>query len=484
MAELKAGGQKMKTPSWQAMTGRKTLHGRRDGKKQLGLLELIMMGLGGAIGSGIFVASGIPIHLAGPGVALVFLAGGLITALVTMMLAEMGVADPERGSFSAYADKYLGRPAGFVSGWMYWTSGILTMATEMVAAALLARFWLPHWPVWLFSLIFATLVTGLNLLDVRSLSRVEEWLAFVKAGMLALFIIAGAAVLLGFWPGHPSPGLSNYFGHGGFFPTGPHGPLASLLLVMFAYAGVQVIGLAMADTNNPEQTVPRSIPVINTVLPVLYVGAMLVLTGLTDWSAVKTDGIPFIPVIQSLGIPGAAGLINAVILSAVISAMNSNMYGVPRMLNSLSQRRDAPAFLGRPDRRGVPVYAVLVSAVFLLLIAGLAYLLPEQIFVYVASAGGVTSLFNWVITGFTHLRFRSHPQRQKDARRLRYAGFPYTTWTAIVLLLVVLGTAALSRGQLAGLISGLVLLVLYVAAFYLLRHFSPLNDPHAVRRRD
>jgi len=484
MAELKSGGHKIKAPPWQTMTGRKTLRGRRDGRRQLGLAELIMMGLGGAIGSGIFVAVGIPVRLAGPGVAVMFLIGGVITALVTMMLAEMGVAEPARGSFSAYAEKYLGRFAGFLSGWIYWTSGILTLATEMVAAALLARFWLPHWPVWLLSLIFAALVTGLNLLDVRALSRVEEWLALIKAGVLGLFIIVGAIVLLGLWPGHPSPGLSNYIDHGGFFPTGPRGLLAAMLLVMFAYAGVQVIGLAMADTRQPERTVPRSIPIINTVLPLLYVGAVLVLTGLVPWSTVKTNGSAYVPVIMRLGIPGAAGLLNAVILSAVISAMNSNLYGVSRMISSLSRRRDAPFFLGRADRRGVPVYAVLLSAVILLLIVGLSYLLPKRIFVYVASAGGVTSLFNWVIIGFTHLRFRRHPLRREKGRKLRYAGFPGTTWTAIVLLLLVLGTAALSRDQLVGLIAGVVLLLIYVAVFYLVRRFMPSSTSGAARGED
>lgn len=460
-------GNKIKAPPWQTITGRKTRQGREDGVKQIDTLGLIMLGLGGAIGSGIFVASGIPIHLAGPGVILVFLVGGIVNMLVLMMLAEMGVAHPVSGSFSIYAEKYLGLNMGFVSGWIYWTSGILTLAAEMVAAAMIARFWLPAWPIWSLSLIVAVVITGISLLDVRAFARVEEWLSLIKVGVLILVIVLGVVWLAGLRPGFSSPGLANYVAHDGFFPHGWEGMLSALLLVMYTYAGGQVIGLAMGDTREPVRTVPKAVMVINFTLLILYPGSISILLGLVPWTDVPQSGSAFIPLFQSLA--GVAGIINAVILSAVLSAMNSNMFGVPRMLNSLAERHEAPAFLARRDRRGVPVAAVLVSAIFLLVVVGLSFLLPQQIFVYIASASGVTILLNWVIIAATHLRFRRQTEPGQDEKLLRYPGCPYTNYGIIIILLVTLTTAAFSHDQLVGLIAGLVLLALYACLFYILR---------------
>lgn len=452
------------------MTGRKSRQGKINGEKQIGLLELIMLGLGGAIGSGIFVASGIPVHLAGPGVILVFLTGGIINMLVLMMLAEMGVAQPVSGSFSIYAEEYLGPGMGFVSGWIYWTSGILTLAAEMVAAAMIVRWWLPSWPIWSLSLVVALIITGVSLLDVRAFARLEEWLSFIKVGVLVLVIVLGAVLLTGLWPGYKSPGITNYVAQGGLFPNGWRGILTSLLLVMFTYAGGQVIGLAMGDTRDPAKTVPKAVMAINFTLLFLYIGSITMLTGLIPWSTVPQDGSGFVPFFQLLGVPGVAGIMNAVILSAVLSAMNSNMYGVPRMLNSLANRHEAPAFLAKHDRRGIPVAAVLASMAFLLLVAGMSFLLPQQIFVYIASASGVTILLNWLLIAVTHLRFRLHPRFTQDQKLLRYPGYPYTTYSVIILLLVVLATAALNHDQLVGLIAGLIIFAIYTGLFYIVRH--------------
>lgn len=438
-------------------------------KRQIDLLGLIMLGIGGAIGSGIFVASGIPIRLAGPGVVFVFLLAGIINMLVLMMLAEMSVAEPVSGSFSIYAEEYLGDSMGFISGWGYWTAGILSLATEMVAAAMITRWWFPTWPVWLFSLIILVLVTGIGLLDAQAFARAEEWLSFIKAGVLLLITITGVIILVGWWPGFPSPGWHNYLGYGGIFPNGGQGLLAALLLVIYTFAGGQVIGLAMGDTKEPARIVPRAVNTISFGLLFLYLGSIMVLVGLNPWNTIPQNGSVFVPVFQRLGLPGIAGLMNAVILSAVLSAMNSNMFGVPRMLRSLAERREAPAFLDKADRRGVPVPAVIVSAIFLLMIVGLTYFLPEQVFTYLASASGVTILLNWAIITAAHLSFRRHPGPDKDGRRLRYRGYPYTNYFVLISLVVVLGMSVLNLNQLVGLIAGLGLFGLYGLLFYIIK---------------
>ena len=440
----------------------------KTARTKLNLPSLIMMGLGGAIGSGIFVVSGTPIRLAGPAILPVFLAGGVATTFITMMLTEMAVTQPVEGSWSVFADRYLGRWAGFLAGWLYWTSGVLTMATEVVAASLLVKWWLPGSPLWLFSLLFSVLVAGLNLLDVRSLGRVEAWLAYIKVGVLVFFVVFGAFVLAGVIPGFHLPRGGPVAA--GFVPGGWRGTLAALILVMYAYAGVQIIGPSMGDLENPQTNAPRSLPFINGTLVVLYIAAVAVLISLVKWSAVDVTGSPFVALFAALHLPVVGGILNAVILTAVFSAVNSNMFGVPRMLTSLAGRSDAPRVLARSDRRGVPVAAVAASAACLLLVVAFAYFFPQNIFIYAASAGGVTSMFGWIIIGVTHLAFR---HKEKGMLKLHYPGSPYSTLAALVILLAALAGAFLTPQQATGMVVSLVLLALYLAAYFVLHRLKP-----------
>lgn len=432
---------------------------------KLGLISFITMGLGGAIGSGIFVVIGTAIRLAGPAILLVLLIGGIATAVITMVLAEMAVTQPVEGSWSVYADKYLGKWAGFLAGWMYWTSGVLTMATELVAASLLVKWWLPASPLWLFSLIFAVMVTGINLMDVRSLGRIEAWLSFVKIGVLALFIIVGVLFMTNTIPGYPLPrgGLD----YASWFPGGWRGTLAALILVMYAYAGVQIIGPSMGDLRNPQVNAPRALPFINGTLLFLYIASVAVLISLVKWSAASVAGSPFVAIFANLHQPVASTILNAVILSAVFSALNSNMYGVPRMLTSLAARKDAPHFLSRADHRGVPVVAVLASSACLLLVVALSYFFPQNIFVYAASAGGVTSMFGWLIIVITHFSFR-HKEQAK--LKLKYSGFPYTSVFAAIILLLSLSGTFLTPQQFIGILASLFLLALYLGIYAISHH--------------
>lgn len=432
---------------------------------RLSLMGLTTLGLGGAIGSGIFVASGLAIAQAGPAIILSFIIGGIIATLIMSMLAEMSVHEPTSGSFSVYAGEYLGPALGFISGWIYWLSTILTLSTEMVAAALIIRFWLPNWPIWLISLIITGFVIGIGLLNVRAFARVEGIFSFIKIGILLLIIIFGVVVFAGWWPGVKSPGVANYIIHGGFFPFGYKGVLSSLLLVVYTYAGEQVIGPATGDTRDPEKTIPRAVRLINIILFILYLGAVTTLVGLIPWYQVPQNGSGFVFLIGKLGMPAMTGIINAAILSAILSAMNSNMYGAPRMLKSLAERHDAPAFLAKSKQEGVPLAAVLISCACLLIVVGISYLLPQKIFVYIASASGVTLLLNWLVIAFTHLRFRRRSKSHQGNQKARQVGFPYTTATAIALLLVALATSALSSNQLVGLVIGLCI-VLLLAVFY------------------
>ncbi|WP_407311463.1 amino acid permease [Desulfosporosinus sp. SB140] len=440
-----------------------------NNRGQINFTGLTMLGLGGAIGSGIFVASGIAVNQAGPSIILAFVIGGIISTLIMRMLAEMSVHEPTNGSFSVYAQEYLGPNLGFTSGWMYWMAGILTLATEMVAAALIVRFWLPYLPIWLISLIIAMVIIGISFLDVRVFARVEEILSFIKVGILLVVIGMGIVLFAGFWPELKSPGIVNYLGYGGFFPHGSSGFFSSLLLVLFTYAGEQVIGSAAAETQDPVKTVPKAVNVINVTLVFVYLGAITTLVGIVPWNQIPQNGSSFVPLLRQLGLSGISSIMNAVILSAILSAMNSNMYGVPRMLKSLAERHDAPVFLAGENRRGVPVAAVLISSAFLLIVAGISYLLPQEIFTYIAGSAGVALILNWLIIAVTYYCFRKQVKSNSDVRLLKSPGFPYSTIIAIILLSVVLATSVLGKNQIVGLVVGTITMLAFSGVFALVK---------------
>ncbi|HEY8891371.1 MAG TPA: amino acid permease [Clostridium sp.] len=467
----------IKSHSWQSQPLMETKVKKKPNNPmgRLTLLGLTMLGLGGAIGSGIFVASGLAINQAGPAIILTFIIGGIISTLVMTMLGEMCANEPTSGSFSFYAGEYLGPALGFISGWIYWLAGILTLSTEMVAAALITRFWLPTWPIWLISLIIVGVIVGISFLNVRAFARVEEILSFIKVGILLVIIASGVAVFSRIWPGIKSPGVSNYVIHGGFFPHGLKGAFSSLLLVLYAYAGEQVIGPAAGDTRNPQKTIPQAVRLINFILIILYIGAITTLVGLVHWYQVPLNGSGFIFLFDNLGVPAMTHIMSAVILSAILSAMNSNMYGVPRMLKSLAERHDAPAFMAKIKQGGMPITAVLISSTFLLIVVGISYLLPQNIFVYIASASGVTILLNWLVIALTYVRFRRYSKTKQGNQSEQSFGFPYAAATAIVLLLMALATSAMSSNQLVGLVVGISLVLLLTLFHFFLARRSRLR---------
>ncbi|AEG14128.1 amino acid permease-associated region [Desulfofundulus kuznetsovii DSM 6115] len=433
--------------------------------REIGTLEIIMIGLAGVIGAGIFVASGIPIRIAGPAAVLSYLAGALVVIPVMLYLAEMEAAWPSTGAFSDYANRYLGPLMGFVTGWMYWSSGVLGMATEVTASALLVHWWLPGWPLWLFSLFFSLLITGINLLDIRGFTRIEGLFSGIKIMALFLFILAGLTVLSGLWPGLAPVGTVNYFAYGGFFPRGVKGVFASLLLVIFAYSGIQVVCMTAAQATNPRHTIPRAVIGTGLTVTFLYTCAIFVLVGLLPWFTVPVASSPFVTVLERLRIPFGSHLLNAIIITAVLSSMNTTMFGVTRMLKSLAERNEAPRFLLKTDRRGIPTRALAASSIFLSITVILAYLLPQKVFLYVASASGFISLFNWAVITVTYIRFRQKLPRFKAP--FAVPGYPYLPYTSLLLLLVVVASVPLARGQIPGMVSGLLLAIAYAMVFFL-----------------
>lgn len=429
--------------------------GRHRQRFDLGLSQLFMIAMGGIIGAGIFVASGTPIRLAGPGVVISYLIGGGIVGLVMMILGEMTAADPSSGSFSHYANKHLGPAMGFVTGWMYWSSGIFAMATEVTAASLLSRFWFPEIPLWAFSLFYSLLVTLINFLDLRGFGKAEAWLSSVKVLALSLFILAGAMVLLG---SPPNKGMAVALSWQEIFPRGWFGIYSSMLLVIFAYAGMQSMIIAAAGVSSPAIKIPRAIIISIAAVTILYTFSLAVIVALVPWSTAGTAVSPFVTTLGKIGIPAAGEVFNFVVLTAVLSSMNTTMFATSRMLHSLAERKEAPVFFLKKSASGVPIYSLLTNSAALGIFVILAFALPRNLFIYVSSSSVFITLFNWIVIIATYLVYKRTLLRDRGKRN-----YLFKPLLALALLLGVISSIPFVPEQIPGMFAGLVLLALYLA---------------------
>ncbi len=395
-----------------------------------------MMGLGSAIGAGLFLGSGVGVQVAGPAVLLSYLVAGALVIIVMNALGEMAAARPTRGAFSVYAADALGDTAGATVGWLWWVQLVIVIAAEAVGAAgLLATIW-PGISVPVTAVLFMAVFTAINLLGVRNFGEFEFWFAILKVVAIIGFILIGAALLLGWLPDVASPGLSNFTEHGGFAPHGLAGVGAALLVVVFAFGGTEIVAVAAAETENPERSVARAIRTVAWRILVFYIGSLSVIIAVVPWTSPALKS-PFAAVLQAANIPGAATAITLVAVIALLSALNANLYGASRMIQSLAQRREAPALLGRSDARLVPVAAVLASVLFGFIAAGLELLFPERVLPMLLNIVGSTCLLVWTIALLSQLVLRRRADRAGTRLPFRMAGFPVLTVFALCILAMI-----------------------------------------------
>ncbi|GAB6137259.1 amino acid permease [Halanaerobaculum tunisiense] len=426
-------------------------------EENLNLGELVMVGLGATIGAGFFLASSIAIRLSGPAIILNFLVSAFIMWQVFSALAEMSVAVPDTGSFQSYANQALGEMYGFVSGWMYWIAGVLVMSSEVTASAIFTQWWFADIPLWVFAFIYSLMIIGVNSLGVKNFGQIESVFSIVKIGALISFILLGLSILTGVFSVSDKLGIENYFIHGGFFANGLQGFLAASLMSLVSFGGVVVTGMATSETVNSDRTVPSAIKIIVLTLVTLYVFSLLILLAIVPWNQISQEASPFVELFRLVDISYAGSIINFVILTAALSTMNAAMYAVTRVLFSIAQNDQAPEYLTVKNKRGVPIYALLVSSLGLGLAVLLSYLLPEKVYEYVTSAAAFILFFNWIIILISQLRYR--PRLQETGQlKFKMKGYPYTSWLTIGLLIMILGSSVLVFHQLVGLIVGLVVI--------------------------
>ncbi|MEU7066364.1 amino acid permease [Streptomyces sp. NPDC046161] len=401
--------------------------------------HLTMLGLGGVIGAGLFVGSGAGISIAGPAIICSYLLAGVLAMLVMRMLGEMSAAMPASGSFSVYAEKALGRWAGFSAGWLYWFLLVVVLAVEATGAAKIANGWLPAVDQWVWVLIFMVVFTVTNLTAVKNFGEFEFWFAALKVAAIVLFLILATLAVFGLLPDTHPVGVGNLTGHGGFFPKGFGGVVAGMLAVVFAFGGLEVVTIAAAESDDPARSVARAVRSAVWRILFFYVGSMLVIVTLLPWDSLEPGQSPYVAVLDSIGIPSAGQIMEIVVFVALLSALNANLYGSSRMVFSLAERGEAPKGLLKVSGGGVPRRAVFASVAFGFVSVVLNLLWPDTVFLYMLNAVGAVLLFVWALIAVSQLRLRRRIEREMPERlTLPMWCFPFLTWAALLGMAAVL----------------------------------------------
>ncbi|MGC0377275.1 amino acid permease [Streptomyces sp. SAI-229] len=391
--------------------------------------HLSMIALGGVIGAGLFVGSGTAIAAAGPSVVVAYALSGLLVMLVMRMLGEMSAAYPSSGSFSAHAERAFGPWAGFTVGWSFWVLLCTAVGLEGIGAATIVTGWLPGTPAWAWVALFMVVFCGTNLAAVRNFGEFEFWFAALKVGAISLFLVLGGLAIAGVLPGTDSPGTSHLTD---FLPHGGEGLVIGLLASVFAYGGLETVTIAAAESRDPVKGVAGAVRTAMWRIALFYIGSMAVVVTLVPWDspAVVEDG-PYVAALDRLGIPGADQMMNVVILVALLSAMNANVYGASRIGYSLVERGHGPKALGRVSG-GVPRVAVLASSAFGFLCVLLSYWRPDDVFAWLLNTIGAVILVVWIFIAVSQLRLRRRLEREAPERlTVRMWAFPWLTWVAL-----------------------------------------------------
>ena len=449
----------------------------------LGERQIRLMALGAAIGVGLFLGSGNAIKMAGPGIMLSYIIGGAVIFMIMRALGEMAVHNPVAGSFSRYAQDYLGPLQGYLTGWNYWFLWLVSCVAEITAVAIYMGIWFPDVPRWIWALAALGSMGAINLLAVKAYGEFEFWFALIKVVTIILMIVGGTGMIVfGLGNDGVAIGISNLWTHGGFFPNGAQGVLMSLQMVMFAYLGVEMIGLTAGEAKNPQKTIPNAIGSVFWRILLFYVGALFVILSIYPWNEIGTQGSPFVMTFERLGIKTAAGIINFVVITAALSSCNGGIFSTGRMLYSLAQNGQAPATFGTTSSNGVPRKALLLS-IFALLLGVLAnYLVPDKVFVWVTSIATFGAIWTWVMILLAQLKFRKSlsPAEQK-ALKYRMWLYPVSSYLALAFLVLVVGLMAYFPDTRVALYVGPVFLVFLTVLFYVFK-LQPTQDGLGAQR--
>ena len=430
--------------------------------------HMTMIALGGVIGAGLFVGSRVVIQSAGPAASISFLLTGLLVVLVMRMLGELATALPAAGSFYEYARLALGDLAGFVTGWMYWYFWVGVVAFEAIAGADLIRFWLPQLPQWLLALALLLIMTATNLRSVRAYGEFEFWFASIKVGAIVVFLLVGTLYVAGLWFG-TGPHFANLTSHGGFAPRGILPIFTGAVAATGFYFGAEIVTVASAESAEPAAAVARATNSVISRVLLFYIGSIVLVVAIVPWNSTAI-ATPYVSSLVAIGVPAAAHIMNAVILTAVLSALNSGLYVSSRMLLALTRHGDAPQMFAQVNKQGTPVRAILAGTVFGFGAVVMSYVSPNAVFPFLVKSNGTVALFVYVLIALSELRLRRKLERESPERIVvRMWLFPWLTGLAIAAMLGILAAMAFIPDQRVPLAAGLASLAISVALFWLRR---------------
>ncbi len=389
-------------------------------KRELSNRHIQLIAIGGAIGTGLFLGAGQSISLAGPSILLTYIIVGFALFMFMRAMGEMLLSDTKFNSFADITNEYVGPLAGFITGWTYWLTWIISGMAEVTAVAKYVSFWYPEIPNWLSALACILLLMSFNLLSTRLFGELEFWFAIIKVVTIIALIIIGIVMIVMAYQtpfGHAS--VSNIYNNGGIFPNGMSGFLMSFQMAIFSFLGIEMIGITAGETKNPHKTIPQAINNVPFRILIFYIGALAVIISIIPWNQLDPDNSPFVKVFALVGIPFAAGIINFVVLTAAASACNSGIFANSRTLFGLADRKQAPPKFQVTNRRGVPVTAILVTCTLLLFAVLLNYFIPNAttVFVYISTVSTVLNIFIWTLIMIAYYRYtRARPDLHKESK--------------------------------------------------------------------
>lgn len=440
-------------------------------QRGLSTRHIRFIALGSAIGTGLFYGSAAAIQRAGPSVLLAYLIGGAAIYLTMRALGEMAVRTPVSGSFGHYAGSYLGRFAGFLTGWSYAFSMLMVCLADVTAFGVYMGLWFPDTPRWIWVLSIVLGIGALNLCSVKVFGELEFWLSLLKVGAIVAMIVGGFTLLFfGIQLGEEQSqgGLANLWEYGGFFPNGVEGMIASFTIVMFAFGGIEVIGITAGEAKDPQRMIPKAINSVPLRILIFYVLTLLILLTLAPWSSIGSHGSPFVQIFSSLGISSAATVLNIVVISAVVSAINSDIFSAGRMMYGMAAIGQAPAVFARTSRFGVPWMTVLVMSVALLLGVLLNYWIPQELFLIFASLVTFSVVWVWLMILLSQMAMR----RGMSAQEIDELKFPVPLGAAgqacaVVFMLFIFGVLGAFADTRLALYVGLGWLALLSLAYWI-----------------
>jgi len=439
-------------------------------KRGLSARHIRFIALGSAVGTGLFMGSSSAIKTAGPSIILAYLVAGLMAYMVMRAMGEMILHRPVRGYFGQHASEFINPLAGYLTGWMFALSLILVCVADVSAFAIYMKFWYPDVAAWIWIVAIILVIGALNLCAVKVFGEMEFWLSIIKISAIIAMIVGGAAIIVfGFGAKTGgATGIGNLWQNGGFLPNGIAGLIASLTMVVYAFGGIEIIGITASEAKDPEKSIPRAINQVPARILVFYVLSMFVLMSIFPWNEIGTGGSPFVLIFDNLGFTYAAHALNIVLISAVVSAINSDVFATGRMLFGMAKQGQAPQSFAKLSRHGVPWMTVLLIGAAMGVGVLLNVLMPESAFTLIASAGAFAFIWVWLMILVAQMRMRSKLSAEQVANlQFKTLFYPYGTLMGIGFMLFLFGGMAYFESSRPSLIAGVLFLLLFSVAYFL-----------------